>query len=280
MDRCHVLTVFFSVTRVNRRRGLVRGLRGRIVDVSGSAAAPGWYPDPWFPGAVRWFDGTEWTPHVAGPGSAVGPADVYDGAKGTVAAQRAGWAFTGRSAVAALQYALMPVLFGGVWDEMREATTSTGAVFDPLEMGGLIVVVQVAGLVVWAALVFLCIWTFRATKNARAIGLSTTFDPAWAVAGWLLPGANLVMPYLVVRDLFPDGHPARRAAGWWWATEMTGAVAGLLAFGAALFGGSVAGGAFGAVAAGLILNAGFQGRRLTRRAAETHASLAQAAGLG
>ncbi|MCU1369628.1 MAG: Protein of unknown function (DUF2510)/Domain of unknown function [Ilumatobacteraceae bacterium] len=250
--------------------------------MSGSAAAPGWYPDPWCPGALRWFDGAGWTPHAAGlgPGPAVGTADVYDAEKGAKAARWASWAFTGRAAVAALEYAVMPLLFGGLWDEMRETTTASGQAFDPLEMGGLIVIAQVAGLVIWAALAFLCVWSFRATRNARSLGLSTTFEPAWAVAGWLLPAANLVMPYLVVRDLFPEGHPDRLAAGWWWASEMTGAVMGMVAFGAALAAGPAAGGAFGAVAAAIILAAGIQGRRLAGRAAETHASLARAAGLG
>lgn len=28
---------------------------------------PGWYPDPHVPGGRRWFDGTQWTDHVAAP---------------------------------------------------------------------------------------------------------------------------------------------------------------------------------------------------------------------
>jgi hypothetical protein len=42
---------------------------------AGPPATPGWYPDPWFPGRRRFFDGATWTAHSfpadAGPG---GPA--------------------------------------------------------------------------------------------------------------------------------------------------------------------------------------------------------------
>lgn len=245
--------------------------------MSETAAAPGWYPDPWFPGGLRWFDGTAWTPATSGPGAT--SSGGYDSAKGASTAAHAGWAFLARGIAGAVQYLTLPLLFGGVWDEMRTASATSGPAWSPFELGGSFVVLQVAGLVIWAALAFVCIWSFRATTNARAVGLPTQFEPGLAVAGWIIPVANLVMPYLVVRDLFPHGDPGRRAAGWWWGSEMGGALLGMVAFGAALFGGRVPGAAVGVVAAGVLLAAGLQGRRLTRRALELHTALAQAAGL-
>lgn len=40
--------------------------------------APGWYPDPWAPGHMRWWSGREWTGYVsAGPGSRSKPTDGF-----------------------------------------------------------------------------------------------------------------------------------------------------------------------------------------------------------
>jgi hypothetical protein len=39
-----------------------------------TTVAPGWYPDNWAPGMVRWWDGTQWTEHVQ-PGQTVGTGE-------------------------------------------------------------------------------------------------------------------------------------------------------------------------------------------------------------
>lgn len=41
-----------------------------------SGPAPGWYPDPAQPGAVRWWDGNGWSEHSAPAGP---PVPVYGG---------------------------------------------------------------------------------------------------------------------------------------------------------------------------------------------------------
>jgi hypothetical protein len=35
---------------------------------------PGWYPDPWAPGAMRWWDGTQWSAHSTPKPPASGPS--------------------------------------------------------------------------------------------------------------------------------------------------------------------------------------------------------------
>jgi hypothetical protein len=79
--------------------------------------------------------------------------------------------------------------------------------------------------------VLMIIWTYRAAKNNEALGrLYPRLKPGWAIAGWLIPFANAVIPVLVLQDLWrgsdastPRQDPAWRAnqgsglVGWYWA---------------------------------------------------------------
>jgi hypothetical protein len=55
------------------------------------------------------------------------------------------------------------------------------------------------------------IWMHRAVGNLQALGeQGTHWSPAWAAGGWFIPFANLVIPYLCLRELwngFGDERP-------------------------------------------------------------------------
>ncbi len=72
------------------------------------------------------------------------------------------------------------------------------------------------------------VWQYRAATNLRALGVrELRYSPAWAVGWWLIPVANLVMPYLTVRELYRASDPDAGATDWrrpvpfllpvWWA---------------------------------------------------------------
>lgn len=238
--------------------------------------APGWYPDPWYPGVVRWFDGATWTEHASYAGPVPGSTDTYDGAKGESTARLAGFAFLARGAASAFQAVAGAVLFSRVWDDFREAlddperaSSGTFGSFTTLSL-----VSQLFSLVGLAALIFLCIWTHRAVQNARALGMPTAVSANWAVAGWIIPFANFVVPYLSVRDLFPEGSAGRRRAAIWWTCEISGVVLSFAAMVTALVGGGGPGVAIGAVGACALLAAAVLGWRLTGDAARAHAQIA------
>lgn len=99
----------------------------------------------------------------------------------------------------------------------------------------------VAGLPALAATVLLIVLSFRLAKNHQAMGrVGGRFGPGWAIAGWLIPLASLVIPFLLLNDLWrgsdpdeaPGGDSWRRRPGGqliygWWALQL---VTNLLSF--------------------------------------------------
>mgnify|MGYP001228060901 CR=1 FL=1 len=75
---------------------------------------------------------------------------------------------------------------------------------------GLIVSAASAGQTVWfaafaailAAFVMVVIWSHRARRNLDAVPEARpALSSGWAIAGWFVPFANLVVPYLVMADI-------------------------------------------------------------------------------
>jgi len=63
-------------------------------------------------------------------------------------------------------------------------------------------------------------WMHRCYRNLPALGSRGHFSPAWAAGCWFVPIANLVLPYLAVRDIWAASRPGGRwnaalLVTWW-----------------------------------------------------------------
>jgi hypothetical protein len=97
----------------------------------------------------------------------------------------------------------------------------------------------IVGLLSFAILVLIIIWTYRAAKNNEALGRQyPRLKPGWAIAGWLIPLANAVLPLLILQDLWRGSDPTTRRdsaswranagsalVGWYWAFLLVSVVA-------------------------------------------------------
>ena len=86
-------------------------------------------------------------------------------------------------------------------------------------------------------LVLLIIWMWRVAKNALDAGRTNPrFAPGWTIGGWFIPVANLVIPGLILQDLWRGSDPSiergdpmwrlratgSALVGWWWAMWVLG----------------------------------------------------------
>jgi len=51
------------------------------------------------------------------------------------------------------------------------------------------------------------IWLYRVAKNLRSYGRTTTWAPIWAVFGWILPPVLIIIPFLMVREVWRASDP-------------------------------------------------------------------------
>jgi hypothetical protein len=111
--------------------------------------------------------------------------------------------------------------------ERGEAYVNLPAPSGPLPglIGGVSSLAGITTVVIWL------VWQHEVTANlwARGFpGLRTT--PGWAVGWWFVPFANLVMPFLAVREVdrrsSTDGtvRTDRGLVGWWWAAYLLSTV--------------------------------------------------------
>jgi hypothetical protein len=58
-----------------------------------------------------------------------------------------------------------------------------------------------------ALIVLSVIWLYRIVANHRGLGRQTTWGPAWAIAGWVLPPQLYIIPLLVLRESWKAAAP-------------------------------------------------------------------------
>ena len=92
-----------------------------------------------------------------------------------------------------------------------------------------------------AAIVAFLTWIIRVHTNLTALGArNLRFETIWAVAWWLIPFAQLFLPYKVVLEIWHgsdqkgsgevDEKSSPPLVGWWWALTAAAAAIGLYWF--------------------------------------------------
>lgn len=84
----------------------------------------------------------------------------------------------------------------------------------------------IEGLLLIATIVVWLVWQYRSQANLRALGAGNLrFTPGWVVGWWFIPFADIVFPYLAMRELLKASEPSAGAADW--AARRTPALLGL-----------------------------------------------------
>jgi hypothetical protein len=219
-------------------------------------ANPGWYPDPLGRAQVRYFDGAQWSqwaadngqsrldaeaqvvglpeppslpppgspPPPPGPGTGWAPAPAVDQSYRSIAGLTTALTWVVAVTIAAAlgcagAYINHRVVGDRVYTEVfvpRNDITSARDVVNGMT--------SLYGALAVAIFVLIIIWLFRAVKNtALWNGDRGRWAPGWAIGGWFIPLANIVIPFLVFSSTWrrSDGNPAERAPlpfivwAWW-----------------------------------------------------------------
>lgn len=146
------------------------------------------------------------------PGGAV-PAAAIVGVRGLVRRTKALlvmlWVAIGLSAMNAVSFGADPETSGGTDMPMSSREEA---------LAGLVALIVTA--LSLAAPILWLLWQRHAQSNLVALGMrDLRFTPGWALGWWLIPLANLVMPYRTVKELLTRSAGASEIPPWfaaWW----------------------------------------------------------------
>ena len=177
-------------------------------------------PDPQMPAPPPpapppgYYEGTTPQPQGGAAAPAYGPPAQWRSLRGITTALT--WLFSAHIVLTAL-------LIIGVFNHLRVLSDKEvgGLVFDTKSVNDAnafpAAMIILSGFVALAIFVLLIIWLYRAAKNNEALGrLNPRLSPAWAIWGWIIPVANLVIPFIVMDDVWRGADPsiARGDPGW------------------------------------------------------------------
>ncbi len=176
-------------------------------------APSGWYTDETNPELQRWWTGTAWTSATApGPANRQSPLR-FEHLKPEVDKERrrARWAIGG-VILSVLMYAvgllyLLPKLNEqeAMLNQLEPNSAQWNDTASAMFMPALSVLVVMLIAVVTSVITVM--WLMQSAKTAGELGIKQRISHGWAFA-WFIPLVMLVVPYLMVQDLY-----AKRSAG-------------------------------------------------------------------
>ena len=112
------------------------------------------------------------------------------------------------TAISVLGALVVALLTPNAADRAREFLGGELTEDEFLEGYAAIAVAQFAqGVATLATAVLTMIWMYRIAANVRGLGRQTTWAPLFAVFGWVLPPVLVVIPFLMLRELWKASEP-------------------------------------------------------------------------
>ena len=86
---------------------------------------------------------------------------------------------------------------------------------------------SVYGMTQIVIVVLFIIWMFRSAKNNEALGRTgARYGPGWSIGSWFIPLANLLIPVMIMQDLWRGSDVKRRRDDGNWRTASRSALVG------------------------------------------------------